>query len=163
MSEAPKPETPPAAASPKPKASKPIILLLVLNLGATGFTTFKVATAKPAEAAPPPTPAPLTKEVVGPVVAMDPFVVNLDEPGQSRYLKITFQFEMIEKKGEEVITKNKQVLRDTILSHLSGLKLADTLGVTAKDKLRTDLMTKIEAILGPNQIRRMFFQEFVVQ
>jgi flagellar FliL protein len=160
MSEAPKPEGPPA---PKPKSSKPMIALLVLNLGATGFTTFKVATAKPAEPPPPPPQMPITKEVVGPVVALDPFVVNLDEPGQSRYLKLTLQFEMIDKKGEETIAKNKQLMRDTILSHLSGLKLADTLGAAAKDKLRADLMTKIEAIVGPNQVRRMFFQEFVVQ
>jgi flagellar protein FliL len=161
MSEAAKPDGPPAA--PKPKSSKPMIALLVLNLGATGFTAFKVATAKHAEAAPAAPTMSMSKEVVGPVVALDPFVVNLDETGQSRYLKLTLQFELIAKEAEATITKNKQFMRDTILSHLSGLKLVDTLGAAAKDKLRTDLMTKIEAILGPNQVRRMFFQEFVVQ
>jgi flagellar protein FliL len=157
----PKPaESPPAAA----KTSKLVLILLVLNLGASGFGTFKAVTAKPAEgpaheAAPPPT----TTEVVGPVFAMDPFVVNLDEPGTSRYLKVTIQLELINAEAEVTINKSKQLLRDTILSHLSGLHLVDTLGAAAKDKLRGEMVAKIEKILGPNKVRRLFFQEFVVQ
>lgn len=160
----------PAAAKPEkpagPKTSKAILALLVLNLGASGFATFKLVTAKPAAAAnhhPAAPPPPPTSEVVGPVVGLDPFVVNLDEPGNSRYLKITLQLELINAAGEATINKSKQLLRDTILSHLSGLKLADTLGAAAKDKLRADLMAKLEKIVGSNKVRRMFFQEFVVQ
>lgn len=163
-------ETPPAKTEDKPKAPKGpkvLALLLVMNLGASGFVAFKTATAQPAAAAPaeakPPPQAPITNEVVGPVIALDPFVVNLDEPGQSRYLKLTLQFELIAAEDEALITKNKQLLRDTMLSYLSGLHHADTLGAKAKDKLRADLMEKIEKIVGPNHVRRMFFQEFVVQ
>jgi flagellar FliL protein len=158
-------EPPPAVSKPKgPKGPKLMILLLVMNLGASGFTTFKVATAQPAEAAPAEPPAePPKNEVVGKVIALDPFVVNLDEQGQSRYLKLTLQFELAESETEAAINKSKQLIRDAFLSHLSGLKLVDTLGVAAKDKLRADLMQKLIDILGPNKIRRMFFQEFVVQ
>ncbi|MEO8698590.1 MAG: flagellar basal body-associated FliL family protein [Kofleriaceae bacterium] len=158
--EAPKPE-----AAPKgPKGPKVMVALLVLNLAATGFTTFKVATATPAaphgEVAP---VHPVTTEVVGPVIALDPFVVNLDEPGQSRYLKLTLQFELINAEAETAITKNKNLIRDSILSHMSSLHLAETLGAAAKDKLRSDIMAKLETMLGPNKVRRIFFQEFVVQ
>lgn len=163
MSDAPpKPDTPAPPSGSKP--SKLILILLVLNLGASGFGTFKLVTAKHEAPAPAhETPPPITSEVVGPVVAMDPFVVNLDEPGTSRYLKMTIQLELINAEAEATITKSKQLLRDTILSHLSGLKLADTLGTAAKDKLRTEMMEKFEKILGPNKVRRLFFQEFVVQ
>ncbi|MEJ7601896.1 MAG: flagellar basal body-associated FliL family protein [Kofleriaceae bacterium] len=142
-----------------------MVLLLVMNLGASGFTTFKVATAHPAQAATPheKPPAPPANEVTGKVVPLDPFVVNLDEPGQSRYLKLTLQFELSEESAEAALNKSKQLIRDAFLSHLSGLKLVDTLGVPAKDKLRADLMAKLVEILGPNKVRRMFFQEFVVQ
>ncbi len=152
----------------KPKAgkgSKLLPLLVVMNLGGTGFTAFKVMTtpaahAEPAHEKP---KAPLTNEVVGPVIPMDPFVVNLDEPGTSRYLKLTIQFELISQEAEVTITKSKQLIRDSILSHLSSLHHADTLGSTAKEKLRTAIMERIEKVVGPNQVRRMFFQEFVVQ
>lgn len=156
----------PAAAAPSgSKTSKFVVALLVMNLGASGFSTFKLATAEPAaHAAPTEEPAaPSTTEVTGPVISLAPFVVNLDEPGQSRYLKVTLQFELIKNEAEAVIEKNKQVIRDAILSHLSGLKLADTLGTAAKDKLRADILKKTEEIVGEQKVRRMFFQEFVVQ
>jgi flagellar FliL protein len=161
-------ETPEIKPAEKPsggKTSKIVLVLLVLNLGASGFSTFKLATATAqpaAEAHEESTPS-TSSEVTGPVVALEPFVVNLDEPGQSRYVKVTLQVELVGKDDEHVLEKSKLAIRDMILSHLSGLKLADTLGAAAKDKLRTDLMAKLEVIVGPHKVRRMFFQEFVVQ
>jgi flagellar basal body-associated protein FliL len=156
----------PAATTPAAgKPSKLVLALLVLNLGATGFSTFKIVTADAHAASAPHAPAheaKSTNEVTGPVVALDPFVVNLDEQ-QSRYLKITLQLELMKKDAETLIEKNKQVIRDAMLSHLSGLKLADTLGAAAKDKLRADLLKKTEEIVGEQHVRRIFFQEFVVQ
>jgi flagellar FliL protein len=163
MSDAPpKPETP-AAAGNTVKPSKLILALLVLNLGATGFATFKILTAKPAQAAAKHEPPPPSTSEVGPTLSLDPFVVNLDEAGQSRYLKVTMMLEVSTKDVIVKITKGQQLVRDAILSHLSGLKLSDTLGVAAKEKLRIDVIAKIDAILGPGKVRRVFFQEFVVQ
>jgi flagellar FliL protein len=96
------------------------------------------------------------------VVALDPFVVNLDEPGTSRYLKVTLQLELAPK-AEEALEKSKQLVRDAILSHLSGLHLKDTLGAEAKDRLRGDLLAKLGKLIGPDKAKRMFFQDFVVQ
>jgi flagellar FliL protein len=163
-------EAPPlnkAVETPAPKTSKAVLGLLVFNLLATAFVAFKTATApaggacggsaevKHAEADP-------SSEVTGVVVDLDPFIVNLDEPGTSRYLKITLELELMPKVLEEAVVKNKQLIRDTVLSHLSGLHVKDTLGAEAKDKIRTDLMAKLTKLM-PDKIRRMFFQEFVVQ
>ncbi len=159
------PETKPAEKPTGGKSSKIIPILLVLNLGASGFSTFKLATATAQPAAVEHTESSTTtgSEVTGPVVALEPFVVNLDEPGQSRYVKVTLQVELVSKDDEHALEKSKLAIRDMILSHLSGLKLADTLGTAAKDKLRIDLMTKLVPIIGEHKVRRMFFQEFVVQ
>ena len=58
--------------------------LLVLNLGASGFGAFKiddrVAGGSRDRAC---QREKSGKEITGPVVALDPFVVNLDEPGTS--------------------------------------------------------------------------------
>ena len=158
------PAKPPETTPKGSKLPKVMLALLVLNLGASGFTTFKVVTAPPAAAAPVPheKPAPPTSEIVGPVFALDPFVVNLDEPGTSRYLKITLELEVMPH-GEEAINKSKQLMRDTILSHLSGLHVKDTLGAEAKDRIRTELMAKVSKMIGNDKVRRMFFQDFVVQ
>jgi flagellar FliL protein len=148
-----------------------VLGLLVLNLVGTLFVAFKVLTAHPAEAAAPHDheDEPPTNEVTGPVVALDPFVVNLDEPGTPRYLKVTLEVELMsggkggKEEGEGALVKSKQLIRDTILSHLSGLHVKDTLGADAKEKIRTDLVAKLTKLLGPDKIRRMFFQDFVVQ
>ena len=140
-----------------------MLALLVLNLGATGFGVFTLMTRHAEAAKEIIVEKPKTLEVTGPVVSLDPFVVNLDEPGSARYLKISLEVEVITPEAELDITKSKQVIRDAILSHLSGLKLKDTLGATAKDTLRTALLEKVEAVIGPGKVRRMFFQEFVVQ
>lgn len=164
MSDAPAEEKP--AAPPGPKPPKIVLILLALNLGATGFTTFKVVTAPPPQAAEhheKAEPEPVGPEVSGPVIQLDPFVVNLDEPGSSRYVKVTVQVELAKHDAEEPIEKSKQLIRDMFLSHLSGLKLADCLGATAKDKLREDLMKMLVSVVGPSKVRRLFFSEFVVQ
>jgi flagellar basal body-associated protein FliL len=163
MSDEP-PLTPSAAPAAKP--SKAMLGLLVLNLAGTGFVAFKLLTAHPAAAAAAPAahlaaPAP-TAEVVGPIVALDPFVVNLDEPGTSRYLKCTLQLELAPR-SEDALARSKELVRDTVLSYLSGLHLKDTLGAEAKDKIRQDLIAKIGKLVGPDKIHRMFFQDFVVQ
>jgi flagellar protein FliL len=158
-----KPATPAGAPG---KTSKAVLALLVLNLGASGFGVFKAMTAKPAMAAPAHEAKHETNEkveVTGPVVPLDPFVVNLNETGTSRYLKVTMQVELIKPDVQALLDKNKQVIRDAVLSYLSSLKLADTLGAEAKDKMRADVMKKIEEIVGEHKVRRLFFQEFVVQ
>ncbi len=162
MSDEPPPTLQPAV-MPKAGPSKAMLGLLVLNLLGTGFVAFKVLTAAPAAASKSAHAAPsASSEVTGPVVALDPFVVNLDEPGTSRYLKVTLELELMPH-GEAVLTKSKQLVRDAILSHLSGLHVKDTLGTGAKDKIRADLMAKLGKLLGPERVRRMFFVDFVVQ
>src|SRR5262245_43566918 len=100
------------AALPPAKPSKALLALLVLNVAATGLVAFKVLTAAPAQAAPAHkehAEAP-SSEVTGPVVALDPFVVNLDELGTSRYLKVTLEMELFPQ-GAAALTKSKQLVR----------------------------------------------------
>jgi flagellar protein FliL len=154
----------PAVAAP-PKTSKALLGLLAVNVAVTGLVAFKVLTAEPEHGDGKPKVVHVessSSEVTGPVVALDPFVVNLDETGTSRYLKVTLELELFPH-GDTALTKSKQLVRDTILSYLSGLKLKDTLGAEAKDRLRQDLMAKLGKVVGPDKIRRMFFQDFVVQ
>jgi len=165
MSDEPPPPTPKPEAAPKGGPGKAVLGLLVLNLLGTGFVAFKMLTVAPAAAATAgehAAEAVPSSEVTGPVVALDPFVVNLDEPGTSRYLKITLEVEL-KPHGEEALNKSKQLVRDTILSHLSGLHVKDTLGAEAKDKIRADLLVKVSKLLGPQRVRRLFFVDFVVQ
>ena len=172
--EAPPPDAPAAAAPPGAPTSKLVLILLILNLGASGFGVFKLLTAHPAAAAAAAAAhgdehgggargGHETSEISGPVIELDPFVVNLDEPGTARYLRAKVQLEVADAAAGASVTKSMLLVRDIILGHLSGLKLADTLGAQAKEAVRTEMMKKLEEQLGGKKIKRMFFTEWVVQ
>jgi flagellar FliL protein len=152
------------AAKPGAKPPKLLIALIGVNLALTGLVAFKTLTATPAAAAPAAAePAPVNREVTGPVVDLDPFVVNLNEPGSARYLKITMQAELANGAAKRVFDKSKQLIRDQMLRYLSGLTVADTLGPDNKDTIRGELETAVADVIGDDKLNRMIFAEFVVQ
>ena len=59
--------------------------------------------------------------------------------------------------------KSKQLIRDDLLSYLSGLKVADTLGAESKDKIRDELQAAVAEVIGEDRVHRVVFIEFVVQ
>ncbi len=154
---------PEAASPPASKPPKILVALLGVNLALTGLVTFKTMTASPAAAQAAHGPAPVGREVTGPVVGLDPFVVNLDEPGSARYLKITVQAELANAAAVRVFEKSKQLIRDQMLRYLSGLKVADTLGPENKDTIRSALEGAVADVIGEARVHRMIFAEFVVQ
>lgn len=161
-------DVPTPASASTAKTSKLVVALLVLNLGVSGFGLFHALTTDPMLAGGAadhhaPKEKEKTVEITGPLLALDPFVVNLDEPGNARYLRVGIQLELVSADVQPVIQKSLLLVRDAILSHLSGLHLSDTLGPQAKEKLRGELVAKIEGLLGKNKIKRALFQEFVVQ
>ena len=163
MSDDPAPTEPAPPKAPKARTPVLVLLLLVLNLGATGFVVFKVLTATPAAAAPAHKPEPTGNEVSGPIVKLDPFVVNLNEPSSPRYLKVGIELELSAGEHARAVDKAKQILRDQVLSYLSNLSIAETLGEAGKAKIRTDLMKRFDEVVGRGHVRRMFFTEFVIQ
>ena len=157
----------PEEQGPPPTSKVPLIILIlvVLNLGATGFVTYMTMNPlpPPVPEEPPPGPAEDPLAVWGPTVDLDTFVVNLNEPTSSRYLRARIQVELADDKASERFDRLRPVLRNELLSYLSNLTVEQTLGSQAKEAIRTDLMARITEKVGEDQVRRLFFSEFVVQ
>jgi len=160
-------EETPAAETEKPKKKGAAPLLLgVVNLAATGFLVFKTMTAAHATAAPaepPPPPPGEVAAVEGPVVTVDPFVVNLRDEGVSRYLKAGFELELANAKAVTELEKAKRVVRDELLRYLSGLTVAETLGEEGKQRIGDAILERLTRVLGPDRVKRLFFVDFVIQ
>ena len=160
---------PAAAPSPKPAGTSKLLLLLVAaNLGASGAGVFFQLRAKPMAAAAPGAAGaegakPGEAAGPGPTATLEPFVVNLNEVGSSRYLKATFELELADAKSAEVLEKDKRGVRDEVLRYLSSLSVADTLGAENKDKIRTEIVARIDKELGGGKVKKVFFGDFVVQ
>ena len=99
----------------------------------------------------------------GPVATLEPFVVNLNEEGSTRFLKATFEVELTSNHAVDEIANNKRVVRDEVLRYLSGLAVGDTLGEAGKNKIRDEVTFRIDKALGGGRVRRTFFTDFVVQ
>jgi flagellar basal body-associated protein FliL len=167
MSNDAKPEAAPSA----PSASPIPLVLGVINLAMSGFLIFHaikapkiVQVAAAAETEGEGKGAKEKDDAPGPTVTFDPLVINLNEPGSNRYLKTSFDVEVLDKKTEDLVTERKKVVRDEVLSYLSGLNVAATLGEENKAKIKEALLAKADHVCGgKGKVRGIFFNEFVVQ
>ena len=143
-----------------PSPSKLPMLLALVNIlatGAVGFLVFSSAGSQAADSEPidesvPPTPVPL-----------DPFVVNLNEPKSSRYLKATIEVEVHGEERVALIEQKKRAIRADLLRYLSGLTVADTTGEEKKLKIRDELIARVEKQTGADTLAGLYLTEFVIQ
>jgi flagellar protein FliL len=173
MSDAADDAKPAAPARPKPKTSLLVLILLLANLGSSGFAAYEGMQVVTAQHAASPAGAghaktaeeeAKKKEEVGPVTPLEPFIVNLNEPEATRYLKATFELEVADKEAIAELEKLKRPVRDDVLRYLSSLSVADTQGEAGKAKIQKEVVSRIDRQLGgKNRARRLFFVEFMVQ
>ena len=143
-----------------PKASKLPMLMSLVNIlvtGAVGYLVFSNAG-----------PAPDEPEVIDPSipptsVPLDPFVVNLNEPKSSRYLKATIEVEVHGEERVALLEQKKRAIRADLLRYLSGLTVEDTTGEEKKLKIRDEIIARVEKQTGPNTLAGLYLTEFVIQ
>jgi flagellar protein FliL len=168
MSDQPEAAKPASPAGPKQKTPLLVLLLLVANLAGSGFAAFQgmqaaAAAHAPAEAAHAKGEEEKKGEEVGPVTPLEPFIVNLNEPDASRYLKASFELEVANVEVIPQLEKMKRPVRDEVLRYLSSLSVADTQGEAGKAKIQKEVVARIDRQLGGGRIRRLFFVDFMVQ
>ena len=100
--------------------------------------------------------------VMGPVVAIDSIIVNLDEPGGNRYLKISLDLEL-EDKLDETQTKLLPRVRDKVLVYLGSLTVGQVQKKAGKLAIKKKIKEEGEAVYGKGSIRAVYFKEIVVQ
>jgi len=92
---------------------------------------------------------------------MEPFLVNLADPGQLRYLKVTLHVET-HQKGEE-FEKRLPQSRDSVLTVLSSKNSRDIMTSEGKNALREEIKEKMNHLLTETKVRNIYFTEFVIQ
>jgi len=146
---------------------KRVILLLILvmvfaGLAGGGFVVYQklVAAQAPPEAPPAPPPPKVT---MGPVYPLDPFLVNLADPGRPRFLKVVLQLELDSDAVTPELDALKPKVRDSLLTLLSSKGSADMATVADKERLRNEVLHRLNAFLSAGRVVEVYFTEFVVQ
>ncbi|WP_051327927.1 flagellar basal body-associated FliL family protein [Desulfatirhabdium butyrativorans] len=100
---------------------------------------------------------------IGPLFALESFIVNLADPGGKRYLRVTMNLELRDGKVNEAITQRLPQVRDCILMVLPTRKVDDLQSIEGKNALREELITKLNQLLGAGSVTKIYFTEFVIQ
>jgi flagellar FliL protein len=103
------------------------------------------------------------KKSQGYIYNMEPFVVNLADPNQPRYLKIRISLESKEIKVNEEYEKRSPQLRDMILTLLSTKSYKDISDSEGKNRLREEITSRLNQLLSSFQVKAVYFTEFMIQ
>ena len=144
------------------KSKLPLMLAVVVVLGGAGaggyFFLGKSGDAKerPARA------ASGSSSSIGPLHTMDTMIVNLDEPGGNRYLKVTFDLELTTSMDDEC-TKLLPRLRDRMLVYLSSLTVDQVQKSETKLAIKKKLKEMGNEVFGKEIIKQVYFKSLVMQ
>ena len=101
---------------------------------------------------------------------LEPVVANLDEPGVTRYVRLTITLEISQAMGQDKVEKlledKKPILTSWLTIYLASLTLEDTRGDKNLKRIQLQILDAINEKLFPDakpQIEHVFFKEFVVQ
>ena len=100
---------------------------------------------------------------IGPLFPLEVFIVNLAGTAGERYLKVNLELELKDSSLTVELEKRKPQVRDTILLLLSSKTFEDVATFKGKTKLRSEITARLNGILAPGSIKKVYFTEFVVQ
>lgn len=133
------------------------VLVLAVAAGGVWFRYFREA---PADgAAPQGQQAREDKLLHGPL----DFTVNLADVGQRRYLKATITLAFTERALAEELVSREPELRDLMIDVLRSKAARDIADVAGTDKLRGEIVARLNAILTDGQVQELYFVDFLIQ
>ena len=97
------------------------------------------------------------------IADLDPFIVNLADSPEIRYLKVTMKVEADNSGTVEQIKARTPQIRDAILVLLTSLDSATARSPQGKHKLRDDITERINGLLPKKSVKSTYFTEFVIQ
>jgi len=158
---------------PAPKKSKTmlIIILFIAGLvigigGAVGFLMLRnvdVEEKEQEKQEQQQAPKSAKQSQLGPVMALDPFIVNLAGSGGRNYLKIEIGIELSSKEVEIEVTNKMPQIKDAILLLLSTKTFDDIGSSHGKVMLKNQILQRLNSFLATGMIKHVYFTSFVVQ
>lgn len=104
------------------------------------------------------------KQVPHAIFELEPFIVNIYDGQDLRYLRVKVELEV--SGGEEAkaeLTARKSQLRDAILVLLSAKTLMDIRDQQGKNQLRQEIFAAVSKLTPPGKVQKVYFTDFVVQ
>jgi flagellar FliL protein len=99
----------------------------------------------------------------GAMFDLEPFIVNLADSPEIRYLKLTVKLEAENEAASAELSARVPQLRDTILVLLSSKDSTTIRTPQGKFQLRDEITQRVNGLLSKPGVRSAYFTDFVVQ
>jgi flagellar FliL protein len=100
---------------------------------------------------------------VSTVFTLEPFIVNIYDGQELRYLKVKVELEMSNAAVKPELEGRLAAIRDAILVVLTTKTLQEIQDAQGKNQLREEILTAISKIVAQGKVSKVYFTDFVVQ
>ncbi|TQR34414.1 flagellar basal body protein FliL [Campylobacter sp. MIT 99-7217] len=161
-----------------------LFVLLLVVLGAIAFLMLS-SPADEAEAAPAATTTTAAKETkgagaaagakannaqrgsdyanIGPMFPLAPFTLNLLSESGARFVKCTIQLEQSTELLTPELEKKTAIIRDVVIRTLTSKTFEEVSTTKGKERLKDELVGRVNEILTDGFVKNIYFTDFVVQ
>lgn len=101
---------------------------------------------------------------------IEPVVANLDEPGVTRYARVTISLvlseEMDQETGSIFLDEKTPIIRDWLTTYVAGLSLERVRGTSNLSRIKKEIRDNINTMLFPQAkpyVTKVLFKEFAIQ
>jgi len=102
-------------------------------------------------------------EAIGPVVDLEPFVLNLADRDQLRYLKVSIKLQLDRPEAETDFQNRLPAIRDALLVLLTSKESRALRTIDGKMLVRDEIGGRVNSIMKKGKIRQVFFTDFIIQ
>jgi flagellar FliL protein len=94
---------------------------------------------------------------------LDPFVLNIGSLGSNRFLKLSLSVDL---SGAAAIAKAKAktaAIRDALIILITAKTADDLMYAEGRDKLKNEIISALNRIMGEGSVNAVYFTDFVMQ
>jgi flagellar protein FliL len=95
--------------------------------------------------------------------ALEPFIVNIYDGQEIRYLKTKVEFELANPTAKAELDSKVAPLRDAILILLTTKTMQEIQDLQGKNQLREQILGAVNKIVTVGKVTKVYFTDFVVQ
>jgi len=94
---------------------------------------------------------------------MEPFIVNIYDGQEIRYLKLKVEFDLGNTEVKAELDTKTAPVRDSIMILLTTKTMQEIQDLQGKNTLREQILGAVNRIIAPSKITKVYFTDFVVQ
>jgi flagellar FliL protein len=104
-----------------------------------------------------------TPTTYGPLVELQPLVVNLANERGGRYARTTISLESVDEESKAMIVAATVPIRNRLIIYFSGMTAEEMQGAERMETMREEILAAVNEVIGAPKVRRVFYSELVVQ